>query len=86
MKNLIAELLIRLADKEEEAKELTAQVDALNIVVTALLRQMDEQQFDNIKQSIVAAMPAQSGFVSQHSHEVMMLESCINRLLSRPGC
>ncbi len=40
MKNLIAELLVKLAQKEEESKELVAQVEALEIVVTALLRQM----------------------------------------------
>ena len=39
MKNLIAELLVKLAQKEEESKELVAQVEALEIVVTALLRQ-----------------------------------------------
>ena len=38
MKNLIAELLVKLAEKEEESKELVAQVEALEIVVTALLR------------------------------------------------
>ena len=38
MKNLIAELLVKLAQKEEESKELVAQVEALEIVVTALLR------------------------------------------------
>ncbi|MBE0179796.1 anti-adapter protein IraP, partial [Klebsiella aerogenes] len=42
MKNLIAELLVNLAQKEEEAKELTVQVEALEIVVTALLRHMAE--------------------------------------------
>lgn len=41
MKNLIAELLVKLAQKEEESKELVAQVEALEIVVTALLRRMD---------------------------------------------
>ena len=40
MKNLIAELLVKLAQKEEESKELTAQVEALEVVVTALLRHM----------------------------------------------
>ena len=35
MKNLIAELLVKLAQKEEESKELVAQVEALEIVVTA---------------------------------------------------
>ena len=34
MKNLIAELLFKLAQKEEESKELCAQVEALEIIVT----------------------------------------------------
>ena len=44
MKNLIAELLLRLAQKEEESKELTAQVEALEVMLTALLRQMPQVQ------------------------------------------
>jgi len=52
MKNLIAELLLRLAQKEEESKALTAQVEALEVVITALLRQMPQTQqrdlFDRI--------------------------------------
>ncbi|VEB93644.1 Anti-adapter protein iraP [Citrobacter koseri] len=46
MKNLISELLLRLAQKEEESKELVAQVEALEIIVTAMLRNMaqNEQQ------------------------------------------
>ena len=51
MKNLIAELL-RLAQKEEESKALTAQVEALEVVITALMRQMPQTQqrdlFDRI--------------------------------------
>jgi hypothetical protein len=31
MKNLIAELLVKLAQKEEESKELVAQVEALEL-------------------------------------------------------
>ena len=38
MKNLIAELLVKLAQKEEEAKELTVQVEALEIVVIQAVR------------------------------------------------
>ena len=38
--NLIAELLFKLAQKEEESEELCAQVEALEIIVTAMLRNM----------------------------------------------
>ena len=41
MKNLIAELLVNLAQKEEEAKELTVQVEALEIVVTGCAATFD---------------------------------------------
>ncbi len=61
MKNLIAELLVKLAQKEEESKELVAQVEALEIVVTALLRQMaqPEQQalIDNVEGALDKARP-----------------------------
>jgi ribosomal protein S7 len=61
MKNLIAELLVKLAQKEEEAKELTVQVEALEIVVTALLRHMehDAQQalIQDIEQAIDQVTP-----------------------------
>ncbi len=56
MKNLIAELLVNLAQKEEEAKELTVQVEALEIVVTALLRHMAEDAQQRLIQDIETAM------------------------------
>jgi hypothetical protein len=61
VKNLIAELLVKLAQKEEEAKELTVQVEALEVVVTALLRHMeqDAQQalIHDIEQAIERRAP-----------------------------
>lgn len=61
MKNLIAELLVKLAQKEEESKELVAQVEALEIVVTALLRQMakpeQEALIDNVEGALEKARP-----------------------------
>ncbi|AMZ77064.1 hypothetical protein A4308_08655 [Enterobacter sp. ODB01] len=56
MKNLIAELLVKLAQKEEESKELVAQVEALEIVVTALLRQMDTSDQQALINSIEGAL------------------------------
>jgi hypothetical protein len=49
-------LLVRLAQKEEEAKELAAQVDALEIVVTALLRQMAKNDQQALIDSIEGAL------------------------------
>jgi len=44
MKNFIAELLIKLAEKEEETKELVIQVKTLEIIVTGLLQNLDQEQ------------------------------------------
>ena len=43
MKNFIAELLVKLAEKEDEANALRIQVDALEIVVTTLLQHMKQE-------------------------------------------
>ena len=56
MKNLIAELLVKLAQKEEESKELVAQVEALEIVVTALLRQMAKPEQEALIDSVEGAL------------------------------
>ena len=56
MKNLITELLVKLAQKEEESKELVAQVEALEIVVTALLRHMAAQDQQALIDSIESAL------------------------------
>ncbi|CUU23149.1 anti-adapter protein IraP [Duffyella gerundensis] len=48
MKNLIAELLIKLAEKECEAEALIAKVDALEIAVTAMLERMSRDQQQDI--------------------------------------
>jgi replication-associated recombination protein RarA len=56
MKNLIAELLVKLAQKEEESKELVAQVEALEIVVTALLRQMAQSDQQALINSVEVAL------------------------------
>ena len=56
MKNLIAELLVKLAQKEEESKELVAQVEALEIVVTALLRQMAKNEQQTLIENVEGAL------------------------------
>ncbi|MBS0848767.1 sigma-S stabilization anti-adapter protein IraP [Citrobacter sp. JGM124] len=44
MKNFIAELLIKLAEKEEETNQLAIQVQTLEIIVTGLLQNLDKEQ------------------------------------------
>ncbi|MDV3385421.1 anti-adapter protein IraP [Klebsiella pneumoniae] len=83
MKNLIAELLVKLAQKEEEAKELTVQVEALEIVVTALLRHMehDAQQalIQDIEQAIDQVTPC-----PLNDHDAMLLQQYLKKLLRHP--
>ncbi|SUB18167.1 Anti-adapter protein iraP [Pantoea agglomerans] len=56
MKNLIAELLVKLAEKEATAKGQMAQIEALEIVVTALVRKLEPQQHLAITTSIETAI------------------------------
>lgn len=85
MKNLIAELLIRLAEKEEESKELVAQVEALEIVVTALLRKLDSDQLQAMNTSISDAMrTASTSMAPDLTKDAPLLESYIQRLLNHP--
>jgi hypothetical protein len=84
VKNLIAELLLKLAQKEEESKELVAQVEALEIVVTALLRQMaiSEQQalIDSVEGALDEVRPDKQ--VSVEDSE--MLQQYVKKLLRHP--
>ncbi|MFG1175670.1 anti-adapter protein IraP [Erwiniaceae bacterium CAU 1747] len=84
MKNLIAELLVRLAEKETESKELVAQVEALEIVVTTLLRKIDAEQLRQINESIDSAFQNASGGAQQHPEDLTLLQSYIQRLLNHP--
>lgn len=84
MKNLIAELLVRLAEKETESKELMAQVEALEIVVTALLRKTDAEQLCQINESITTAMQTASTMGQEHKDDLSLLEGHLQRLLNHP--
>jgi len=84
MKNLIAELLVRLAEKETESKELVAQVEALEIVVTALLRKTNAEQLRQINESITTAMQTASSVEQEHKEDLTLLENYLQRLLNHP--
>jgi len=85
MKNLIAELLVRLAEKEEESKELVAQVEALEIVVTALLRKLDGEQLQQMNTHISEAIQTTStAMAPDYTKDVSLLESYIHRLIHHP--
>ncbi|MCZ4059146.1 anti-adapter protein IraP [Pantoea sp. LMR881] len=82
MKHLIAELLVKLAEKEEASKELVAQVEALEIVVTAMLRKMEPEQQQSITTGIETAMVNTGADASDEN--VVLLRNYIDRLLNHP--
>ncbi|MFH8133617.1 anti-adapter protein IraP [Pantoea osteomyelitidis] len=82
MKNLIAELLVKLAEKEEESKELVAQVEALEIVVTAMLRKLDPEHQRSIAAGIDNAMHNAAGIASEN--DAILLRNYIEKLLNHP--
>ncbi|VYT87285.1 anti-adapter protein IraP [Metakosakonia massiliensis] len=84
MKNLIAELLVKLAQKEEESKELVAQVEALEIVVTALLRQMAQPEQQALIESIEGALDDVHPTTDVSDSDAALLQQYIKKLLRHP--
>jgi len=84
MKNLIAELLIKLAEKEEASKDLVIQVEALEIVLTALLRQLELSQRNEIASAIENALSSAAPLA--HHDDAERLRNYIERLLKHPRC
>ncbi|MDF2042876.1 MULTISPECIES: anti-adapter protein IraP [unclassified Pantoea] len=81
MKNLIAELLVKLAEKEATAKEQMAQIEALEIVVTALVRKLEPQQHLAITTSIESAM---DNVADADDSDARLLRNYIEKLLHHP--
>ncbi len=84
MKNLIAELLLKLAQKEEESKELVAQVEALEIVVTALLRQMAQSEQQALIDSVEGALDEVRPDKQVSVEDSEMLHQYVKKLLRHP--
>lgn len=84
MKNLIAELLVKLAQKEEESKELVAQVEALEIVVTALLRQMEKSEQQALIDSVEGALDKAQPDSQVPPEDAELLQQYIKKLLRHP--
>ncbi|MDF2786249.1 MAG: hypothetical protein K0S95_2784 [Pantoea eucrina] len=82
MKNLIAELLLRLAEKEEASKDLVVQIEALEIVLTAMLRQLNAEQHHQIASAIENAMPPAAPIAE--SADAALLRNYIEKLLKHP--
>ncbi|QIM41716.1 anti-adapter protein IraP [Leclercia adecarboxylata] len=84
MKNLIADLLLKLAQKEEESKELVAQVEALEIVVTALLRQMAKSEQQALIDSVEGALDEVRPDKQVSVEDSEMLQQYVKKLLRHP--
>ncbi|BDH46867.1 anti-adapter protein IraP [Salmonella enterica subsp. enterica serovar Choleraesuis] len=56
MKNLIAELLVKLSEKEQKTREMAAQLEALEIVVSAMLRHTKHNEQGQIINQIELAL------------------------------
>ncbi len=84
MKNLIAELLVKLAQKEEESKELVAQVEALKIVVTALLRQMAKNEQQTLIENVEGALESVRPDSQVPVEDAEMLRQYVKKLLRHP--
>ncbi|ATF93950.1 Anti-adapter protein iraP [Cedecea neteri] len=84
MKNLIAELLVKLAEKEEESKELVAQVEALEIVVTALLRRLEQGERSALVASIEGALDDASPKTVVPVQDTELLRQYLKKLLIHP--
>ncbi|MBB1200478.1 anti-adapter protein IraP [Enterobacteriaceae bacterium 89] len=84
MKNLIAELLVKLAEKEEESKELVVQVEALEIVVTALLRHMQAGEQQALITDIESALSEAKPEPQVPDRDTELLHQYIKKLLRHP--
>lgn len=84
MKNLIAELLVKLAQKEEESKEFVAQVEALEIVVTALLRQMAKNEQQTLIENVEGALESVRPDSQVPVEDAEMLRQYVKKLLRHP--
>jgi len=77
MKNFIAELLIKLAEKEEESKELIVQVKAQELLLTALLQSLNESQ----RQNVVAQVEILLESASHHEKEPLNDNKSLHQVL-----
>jgi len=84
MKNLIAELLLKLAQKEEESKELVAQVEALEIIVTAMLRNMAKNEQDTLIQQVEGALDGVKPDASIPDDDRELLRQYVQKMLKHP--
>jgi len=81
MKNFIAELLIKLAEKEEETKELAVQIKSLEIIVTGLLQNLDKEQKLMFISSVEASLASLSQGTAIDGYDSGEINKNLARLL-----
>lgn len=81
MKNFIAELLIKLAEKEEETKELAVQIKSLEIIVTGLLQNLDQDQKLRFISSVETSLTSLSQDAAIDGYDSYELNKNLARLL-----
>jgi len=84
MKQLVIDILMKIARVEVEVKELTAQVEAQSLVVAALVLTAGKGDgaatiSENIQNAIVAATTSGEGFLQS---DIDLLLTHVNRLLA----
>ncbi|MCE0800352.1 anti-adapter protein IraP [Buttiauxella sp. S04-F03] len=82
MKNLISELLTKLAEKEEESKEFVAQIEALEIVIFAILERMERSERLAIITNIEDALNENQPDDSVTANDNTVLKQYLSRLLT----
>ena len=80
MKNFIAELLVKLAEKEDEANALRVQVDALEVVVTTLLQHMKQEPDPELESHISATLDKLSPPENAADYHQELLYNHVKRL------
>lgn len=79
-----AELLFKLAQKEEESKELCAQVEALEIIVTAMLRNMAQNDQQRLIDQVEGALYEVKPDASIPDDDTELLRDYVKKLLRHP--
>ncbi|EHT9986549.1 TPA: hypothetical protein G9E63_004353 [Salmonella enterica] len=81
MRILIANLVEKMKEDQQTKRHLSAQADALTIVVSGLLARMDCIQREKIRESIGGAFDAQQTVKAGASMELNMLREVTESLL-----
>lgn len=83
MRQLVIDILLKMAKMDVEAKELVAQVEAQSLLIAALLIQAKEDNSltisDTVQDAIVTASRASQDFLQS---DVDLLLTHVNRLLA----